>query len=164
MSAKHANMSREFNCDADIKHNWLVERRKMGKCMWLDIQEWKHHLEEVSLNARILQHQTNLGDTGMQLGTRFIWLTIVSSTMWHWCTFVCVNGGNSMSSRGTYIFRSWFYTMDPVNWFWWYVDPVMRAAKSNMTSAFNLHLFIRLYVNVVGILPVLKFHFCGTRY
>jgi hypothetical protein len=81
---------------------------------------------------------------GRKLGTRFIWLTIGSNTMWHWCTFVCVKGEDSLTRRRTYIFRSGFYTTDSVSWFWWYVVTLTCAAKSNMTKSFNTNSFIRL--------------------
>jgi len=81
---------------------------------------------------------------GMKLDTGFIWLTIGSSTIWQWCTFACVNGGDSLTNRGTYVFCSEFYTMDSVSWLWWYMDPVPCVAKCNVTTAFNTHLFIRL--------------------
>jgi hypothetical protein len=100
---------------------------------------------------------------GKKPGTRFIWLTITSSTKWHWCSFVCINGGDLLTSRETYIFLSGFYTMDSVGSDVMWTPWRMRLKVIWLQPSTLNYLFV-FYAKVGGNLPVLKLHFCGTRY
>jgi hypothetical protein len=121
-----------------------VERGNTGKVIWLETQKWKCHLKDISLNARILQYQTNFEDRGYETG-HWIYLAYDRVQYHMIMMYLCLcKWRGYIDQPRNLCFCSGFYTMDSVSWLWWYMDPVQRAAKCNVTAAFNTHLFIRL--------------------